>query len=210
MYIGWIFTVSFQQYTCVEGRGINEEFGICRYKLLCIKQINKKVLPYSTGNYIQYLIINYNGKESICIYTHQFTHKHIYNKKESKIFREEYITRKKRKRRRRGWQRSRWLDGITDSVDMNLNKLQEMVKDKKAWHAAVHGMAKSQTRLNNSKMYIYSHHFWAFLMAQMVKNLPTMQKTWIWSLGRGDLLEKGMGYSFQYSCLKISLDKGAW
>ena len=63
MYIGWIFTVSFQQYTCVEGRGINEEFGICRYKLLCIKQINKKVLPYSTGNYIQCPLINHNGKE---------------------------------------------------------------------------------------------------------------------------------------------------
>ena len=51
--------------------------------------------------------------------------------------------------RRRGRQRIRWLDGITDSMDMSLSQLQEMVKDRKAWHAAVHGIAKSQTQLRN-------------------------------------------------------------
>ena len=60
---------------------------------------------------------------------------------------EKTLTLEKTKGNRRGQQKMRWLDSISDSMDMNFSKLQEMVKDREAWHATVHGVAKSQIRL---------------------------------------------------------------
>ena len=67
-------------------------------------------------------------------------------------------------RRRRGRQRMRWLDGITDSMDMSLSELRELVLDREAWRAAIHGVTKSRTRLSdrtelNSIIHAFSHKF---------------------------------------------------
>ena len=113
-------------------------------------------------------------------------------------------------RRRRGRQRMRWLDGITDPMDMSLGKLRELVMDREAWCAAVHGVAKSWTQLE--RLNWTEHHSKSYPGGSAAKNLPVMQKTQemppIRSLGQEDPLEEGMVIHSSILALENPMDGG--
>jgi len=107
-------------------------------------------------------------------------------------------------RRRRGQQRMRWLDGITDSMDLSLSELWELVMDREAWRAGIHGVAKCRTRLSD-----WTELNWMdFPGGSVIKNPPANARNVSSIPGSGRSLGEENGNPLQYSCLGNPMDSG--